>query len=463
MYIEQIYTNCLAEAAYYIESNGEAAIIDPIRDIDVYLELAKKRGAKIKYVLETHFHADFVSGHLDLSKATGAPIIYGPGAETKFKIRNVRDDEMLPLGATNIQVLHTPGHTPESVSYLLFDDDNIEYAVFTGDTLFIGDVGRPDLLGGKMSKEELASMMYDSLNNKIKVLPDEVIVYPAHGAGSACGKNISKETSSTIGKQKATNYALQEMSRAEFIKVVTDGLANPPAYFPFDAVKNKSGYSSLEEVIKNSKKPLSPSMFSSEMQKGSFVLDTRKADLFAKGFIKGAINVGLDGQYATWVGNLVPPNSNILLVTDVGKEEESIIRLARIGYDSVVGYLDGGMAAWIATKFIFDKINEITPEEFVVKFNNGPLHILDVRNKGECESGIVKGAQAICLSKLPGLLHELSPEFTYFVHCAGGYRSMMACSLLKKNDFANVVNVRGGIQMLKKLKIPMDACKTYDK
>lgn len=457
MYIEQIYTDCLAEAAYYIESNEEAAIIDPLRDIEVYLELAKKRGAKIKYILETHFHADFVSGHLDLAQATGAPIIYGPGAETKYKIQNVRDDEMLPLGSTNIQVLHTPGHTPESVSYLLFDDDNIEHAVFTGDTLFIGDVGRPDLLGGKMSKEELASMLYDSLNNKLKVLPDDVIVYPAHGAGSACGKNISKEKSSTIGKQKATNYALQEMSREEFVKVVTEGLANPPMYFPFDAGKNKSGYSMLAEVLEKSKKPLDAIEFAKVMQHGCFVLDTRNADVFAQGFIKGAINVGLDGQYASWVGNLVPPSACILLVTDLGKEKESIIRLARIGYDSVVGYLEGGMDAWIEAKFIFDKVNEIKPEEFVAKMEKGSLNILDVRGKGECESGIVKGAKAICLSQLANRLSELSPDLTYYVHCAGGYRSMMACSLLKKNNFKNIINVRGGMQMLKKLKIPTES------
>jgi len=457
MYIDQLYTDCLAEAAYYIESNKEVAIIDPLRDIDVYLEMAARRGAKIKYILETHFHADFVSGHLDLAKATGAPIIFGPGAETKFPIVNVKDDEILPLGNINIQVLHTPGHTPESVSFLIFDEDNIEHSVFTGDTLFIGDVGRPDLLGGKMTKEELAGMLYDSLNNKIKVLPDHVIVYPGHGAGSACGKNISKEKTSTIGKQKETNYALQEMRRQEFIEVVTKGLANPPLYFPFDAGKNKSGYALLTEVLAKSSTPLNPAEFTRVLKHNCFVLDTRSASKFAKGFVKGAINVGLDGQYASWVGNLVPPNANILLVTEPGKENESIVRLARIGYDSVSGYLEGGTDAWVKAKLEIDVVNEIKAKDFVQEAEKGSLHILDVRSKGECESGVVKGAKAICLSQLGSRLHELSPELTYYVHCAGGYRSMMACSLLKKNNFNHVINVEGGMQMLKKLKMPTES------
>lgn len=457
MYIEQIYTNCLAEAAYYIESEGEAIVIDPLRDTEVYLQLAKSRGAKIKYVLETHFHADFVSGHLDLSLATGAPIIFGPGAKTSYEIKNVKDNEILSLGAVKIKALHTPGHTPESVSYLLIDENNKENALFSGDTLFVGDVGRPDLLGGKMSKEELASLMFDSLQTKIKVLPDDVIVYPGHGAGSSCGKNISKETSSTIGIQKKTNYAMKISNREDFIKEVTDGLGAPPAYFPFDAFKNKTGYPSLSAILKKSLNPLAPKEFLSYMNKGSFVLDTRKASDFAKGFVKGSINIGLDGPYAVWVGTLIQPESTILLVAEQGKEEESIVRLARIGYDSVVGYLDGGVANWIKEKYIFDKIPEISAEEFAQKFKTEDVQILDVRNNVEHQSGILQGAQPICLSKLSNKLGELSPNSTYYIHCAGGYRSMMACSLLKKNDFSHVVNIAGGLQALKKLNVPMSS------
>jgi glyoxylase-like metal-dependent hydrolase (beta-lactamase superfamily II)/rhodanese-related sulfurtransferase len=456
MYIEQIYTNCLAEAAYYVESNGEAAIIDPLRDTEIYIQLAKSRGAKIKYILETHFHADFVSGHIDLAAETGAPIVFGPGAKTSYAIKNVKDNELLPLGSINIKVLHTPGHTPESVSYLLLDEANKEHALFSGDTLFIGDVGRPDLMGVKMTKEGLASMMFDSLQNKIKVLPDDVIVYPGHGAGSACGKNISKETVSTIGKQKQSNYAMQKMSREDFIKVVTDGLGAPPAYFPFDAVKNKNGYPSLSEIKKKSMQPLSPNEFVNQMKQGHFILDTRKAESFAKGFVKGSINIGLEGQYAVWVGALVPPESTILLVTDPGKEEESIVRLARIGYDAVIGYLDGGMAKWILENKPIDKIEEVNADNFASQYNQGKLNILDVRNHGEHQSGILKGAQAICLSKLSKEIENLKSSNTYFVHCAGGYRSMMACSLLKKNNFLNVINIQGGMQFLKNKKLPME-------
>ena len=455
MYIEQIYTNCIAEAAYYIESQGEAAIIDPLRDTEVYLQLAKSRGATIKYILETHFHADFVSGHIDLSLVTGAPIIFGPGAKTTYEIKNAKDQELLPLGLTQIKVLHTPGHTPESVSYLLFDESNNAHALFSGDTLFVGDVGRPDLFGGKISKEDLASMMYDSLQTKIKVLPDNVIVYPGHGAGSSCGKNISKETSSTIGQQKKTNYALQEMSRAEFIKVVTAGLATPPAYFPFDVEKNKSGYPSLSSILEKRLNPLNAKDFLSFMNHGHFILDTRKADVFAKGFIKGAINIGLEGQYAMWIGSLVPPESKILLITEPGQEKESIIRLARIGYDSVVGYLDGGFKSWENEKYIFDKITEISAEDFARQYKEKMPHILDVRNHTEHQSGVIKGAQPICLSKIENQIEQLSPKNSYYVHCAGGYRSMIACSLLKKKDFPHVINIHGGLQALTKQNLPL--------
>lgn len=456
MYIEQMYTNCLAQAAYYIESNGEAAIIDPRRDTEIYLQLAKRRGVSIKYVLETHFHADFVSGHLDLAVATNAPIIFGPGAKTNYSVTNVKDNEILILGNVKIKVLHTPGHTIESISYLLFDEENKEKAIFTGDALFVDDVGRPDLFDGKLSKEELASMLYDTLQSKIKVLPDDVLVYPAHGAGSACGKKISKEKSSTIGKQKKSNYALQEMSREEFIKVITKDLEDPPVYFSFDASKNKSGYASLSSVLKKSLSPLSPREFLSLMNRGYFILDTRNPDSFAKGFIKGSLNIGLEGQYAVWAGTLVPSESLILLATDPGKEEESVARLARIGYDSVVGYLSEGMISWINEKFVFDKVTEVSAEEFASQYKEGKLNILDVRNESEHQEGIIKGALPISLSKLESQIGNLSPKNIYFIHCESGYRSMMACSLLKKNDFQHVVNICGGMQALEKLNLPIE-------
>ncbi len=346
MYIEQLYTNCLAEAAYYIESEGEAAIIDPLRETEPYVELAQSRGAKIKYVLETHFHADFVSGHIDLARQVNAAIVFGPDANTEYEVHNAKDGEELRLGKVRFRVLHTPGHTPESSCYLLLDEKGKEHAVFTGDTLFVGDVGRPDLLDGIISPNELASMMYDSLNKKIKTLADHVIVYPAHGPGSSCGKNIGKETFSTIGEQKKFNYALKDMSRAEFVREVTEGILPPPKYFFEDARINKTGYDPIDVVIQENKRPLSVAEFRDAFHKGALLLDTRRPDEFEKGFIPGSLNIGLNGQYAVWVGTLLDIRKPLILVTDPGKEEESVLRLARIGYENVIGYLLGGVKGW---------------------------------------------------------------------------------------------------------------------
>jgi hydroxyacylglutathione hydrolase len=440
MYIEQLYTNCLAEAAYYIESEGEAAIIDPIRETEPYLDLAARRGTTIKYIFETHFHADFVSGHIDLSKKTGAAIIYGPMAETKYKVVNARDSEVFRLGKLKIKTLHTPGHTPESSCYLLYDENGKEYAVFTGDTLFVGDVGRPDLLDGKMSSEELASMLFDSLNNKIKTLPDEVIVYPAHGAGSSCGKNIGKETFSTIGEQKKFNYALKASDREQFIKEVTDGILPPPHYFFEDARINKQGYDSIEQVITRSNRKLGPLEFEEAIRKGALILDTRKADDFEKGFIPGSINVGLNGQYAVWVGTLINIQLPLLLVTEPGTEHESILRLARVGYENVLGYLEGGISGW---KQKLEKIDSIQPDTMKKEILKG-AEVIDVRKPGEWDKSHVRNATFLPLSGMPANLASMNKTKHYLVHCGGGYRSMTAISLMKRHGFVNLTNIYGG-------------------
>lgn len=445
MYIEQLYTNCLAEAAYYIESDGQAAIIDPIRETEPYLELAAKRGATIKYIFETHFHADFVSGHVDLSKKTGAKIIYGPMAETKYEIHSAHDGEVLSLGKLKIKVLHTPGHTPESTCYLLVDENGKEHAVFTGDTLFVGDVGRPDLLDGKISREELASMLYDSLNNKIKTLHDEVIVYPGHGPGSACGKNIGKETFSTIGVQKKFNYALKASSRDQFIKEVTDGIQPPPNYFFEDARINKDGYSSVDEVVKKNSQPLSAEQFASEMKKGAVVIDARNADEFEKGFIRDSINVGLNGQFAIWVGTLVNIQQPLLLVTPPGKESETVLRLARVGFENVRGYLHGGIASW---KDNLETIKSVQPEEMKALMKSA--EVIDVRKPGEWSTSHVKGASFLTLANMPGNLASLNKAKPYIVYCGGGYRSMTAISLMRRNGFTNLTNIYGGFGAISK-------------
>jgi hydroxyacylglutathione hydrolase len=440
MYIEQLYTNCLAEAAYYIESDGEAAIIDPLRETEPYLELAQKRGAKIKFVFETHFHADFVSGHIDLARKVGAPIIYGPNANTKYEVINAVDGQEFKLGKLTFKVLHTPGHTPESSCFLLLDENKKEHAVFTGDTLFVGDVGRPDLLDGLMSSEELASMLYDSLNKKIKTLPDSVIVYPAHGPGSACGKNIGKETFSTIGEQKKFNYALKDQSREQFIAQVTDGILPPPQYFFEDARINKNGYESIDAVMKENSRPLSVDAFKERIKHGAIVLDTRKADDFEKGFIPGSINIGLNGQFAVWVGTLIQIDQPLLLITDSDKAEETVLRLARVGFENVLGYLKGGITAWTDK---LETVKSIQANEMKEQIEQG-VSVLDVRKPGEWNVSHLKDASFVPLANMPSNFEELDRNKTYIVHCGGGYRSMTAISLMKNHGFKNLINVYGG-------------------
>ena len=454
MYIEQLYTNCLAEAAYYIESDGEAAIIDPLRETEPYIALAKKRNAKIKYVFETHFHADFVSGHIDLAKKAGALIVYGPTAETGFESLIAKDNQVFEIGKIKLKVLHTPGHTLESSCYLLIDEHDKEHAVFTGDTLFVGDVGRPDLaIKSDLTIDDLAGMMYDSLNGKIKTLADDVIVYPAHGAGSACGKNIGKETFSTIGHQKKMNYALQPMTKGEFIVAVTDGLAEPPNYFFMDAMLNKQGYKNIDEVLNKNTKALSVEEFEAAITSDVIILDTRTPDEFETGSVPNAINIGLNGQYAPWVGALLDPEKSLLLITNEGKEVEAVLRLARVGYENVKGYLNGGVDAWKAKgkkTVITDSINA---DEFAKIYK--PENVIDVRNPGEWNSGVIENAKLIALADLEKELLNLEKEQHYFIHCAGGYRSMMAASILMKNDFKNITNVRGGIAKIKEAGVPL--------
>lgn len=440
MYIQQLYTNCLAEAAYYIESDGEAAVIDPIRETEPYLELAAERKSKIKFIFETHFHADFVSGHIDLSKKTGAEIIYGPMADTKYKVHNAADGEIFTIGKIKIKVLHTPGHTPESSCFLLYDEKGKEYAVFTGDTLFVGDVGRPDLLDGKMSSQELASMLYDSLNTKLKPLADEVIVYPAHGPGSSCGKSIGKETFSTIGEQKKFNYAMKASNRDQFIKEVTEGISPPPLYFFEDARINKNGYDSIDKVVAKNNRELSVQQFEEAVSNGAIILDTRKADDFEKGFVPESINIGLNGQYAVWVGTLIDIRKPLVLVTDLGKEHESILRLARVGYENVIGYLNGGVAAWNKK---LDEVDSIPANEMKKEMTKG-LDVIDVRKPSEFGISHVKDAVLLPLSNMPSNLEGLDKSKPYLVHCGGGYRSMTAISIMKREGFTNLKNILGG-------------------
>jgi glyoxylase-like metal-dependent hydrolase (beta-lactamase superfamily II)/rhodanese-related sulfurtransferase len=447
MYIQQLYTNCLAEAAYYIESEGEAAIIDPLRETEPYIDLAAERNARIKYVFETHFHADFVSGHIDLSRKTNAPIIYGPEANTDYPVYQAKDGEEFKLGKLRIRVLHTPGHTPESSCFLLFDEQGKPHAIFTGDTLFVGDVGRPDLLDGVMSSETLASMMFDSLSKKIKTLPDNVIVYPAHGPGSACGKNIGKETYSTIGEQKKFNYALQEMTRAEFVAKITDGILPPPPYFFEDSRINKTGYGPIEDVIRANSRSLSPGEFKNRVEAGAILLDTRPADDFEKGYIPGSINIGLNGQFAVWVGTLIDIRKRMVLVTPPGKESETVLRLARVGYENVDGYLNGGVNSFPVkletVKSVF--ANQIKSE--MVK----AAKILDVRKPGEWKAGHLKEAAFLPLDSFPECLKDLNRENLYLVHCGGGYRSMTAISIMKAYGFENLVNVYEGYGAMERL------------
>ena len=452
MEIKQLYTNCLSEAAYFIVSGNEAAVVDPLRDVDAYLKLAEEHNAKIKYIFETHFHADFVSGHLELAQKTGAPIIYGPGAKASFKMQVAADNEEFLLGDIKIKAIHTPGHTLESTCYLLYNEQNEPYCVFTGDTLFVGDVGRPDLFSGNLTKEELASIMYDTMQNKIKTLADNLIMYPAHGPGSSCGKNLGPETFSTIGVQKATNYALQDMDRTAFVKAVTTGLNTPPAYFPLNAKINSQGYDSMEEVYSKGLIPLSCSSFKEKEANGAWILDTRASTVFPTGFVPGSINIGLDGRYAEWAGTLLPLKQELILVTELGKEKESITRLARVGIDNIVGYLDGGFEAWAKAGGEVDLIIDIDTDEFAMDFPHDPkMEVIDVRKKAEFEAGHVKGAINIPLDTLvdPLKVAMVDDEKNLYVHCQGGYRSVIAASILKKHGFNNLRNILGGYAKIK--------------
>jgi len=455
MYIQQLYTGCLSEAAYYIESEGEAAIIDPLRDIEEYLIMARDRKATIKYIFETHFHADFVSGHLDLAEASGAPIVYGPETETQFPIYRAKDGEIFKLGKLTIEVLHTPGHTIESSCYLLRDTNGKPHAIFTGDTLFVGDVGRPDLSSGNMSSEELASMLYDSLRNKIAPLPDEVIVYPAHGAGSSCGKNLGPDTYSTLGEEKKTNYALQATSKEDFIKSVTDGLNAPPQYFAVNARINKEGYESLGEIMEEGLKALSVSDFKVLVKDGETIcLDTRTAADFSEGFVPGSVNIGLDGRFAEWAGSLLPFDKPIILVTDPGKERETVIRLARVGFAQMRGYLDGGFPSWKSSGEPVDMVINVDADEFVMDIPfEKRLRIVDVRREAEFADGHVAGAMSLPLETLtdPGTMADFDDKDNIYIHCASGYRSMVAASLFKRQGIHNLHNVRGGWNEIKNL------------
>jgi hydroxyacylglutathione hydrolase len=459
MFIKQLYTGCLSEAAYYIESEGEAAIIDPLRDTDEYINLAKERNAGIKYIFETHFHADFVSGHIDLGKKTGAPIIYGPGAKTNYAVYNSKDNEVFKLGKLSIQVLHTPGHTLESTCYLLKDEHEKPYALFTGDTLFVGDVGRPDLSSGNMSSAELAAIMYDTLQNKILPLADDIIVYPAHGAGSSCGKSLGPETFSTIGEQKKTNYALQLQSKEDFVAAVTNGLTVAPKYFAINAQINMHGYETLETIKEKGLVALSVDAFKKLQQQDVMVLDTRHATLFTKGFVPGSIFIGLEGRFAEWAGSLLPFDKHMILVTEHGKEEETIIRLSRVGFDKIQGYLDGGFEAWEKASEPVDMIIDVEADELAMDIPNDPnLVVVDVRRETEFADGHIKEAQNLPLNEMHDLtnLAHFEDSQNLYIHCAGGYRSVIAASLLKRQGIHNLRNVLGGwgkIKNQEKIKI----------
>lgn len=457
MFIQQLYTGCLSEAAYYIESNGIAAVIDPLRDIDQYLEMARERNSTIKYIFETHFHADFVSGHLDLAAATGATIVYGPDTQTRFPVHVAKDGEIFPIGDISITVLHTPGHTLESSCYLLKDAQGKDHAIFTGDTLFVGDVGRPDLAqkGNEITMNDLAGMLYDSLQNKLVPLADDVIVYPAHGAGSSCGKNLGPETFSTMGEQKASNYALQQQSREEFITAVTEGLSAPPQYFPINARINKEGYDSLNEVLEKGLQALDVESFKSIMAESQvLILDTRKASLFTEGFVPGSIFIGLEGRFAEWAGSILPFDMDILLITEEGKERESVVRLARVGFERFAGHLKGGFEAWTAAGESIDMVINVEPDEMAMDMPFDPnMVIVDVRKSTEYANGHIKEALNMPLDELtdPGSMAHLEETHNLYVHCAGGYRSVIAASLLKRQGIHNLRNVTGGWSQIKEL------------
>lgn len=444
MYIKQLYTNCLAEAAYYIESDGEAAVIDPLRDISTYVELANERGATIKYVLETHFHADFVSGHLDLAKATGASIVYGPGAKADFEFIEAVDGQQLHIGKITLKVLHTPGHTLESCCYLLKDDKGTDYSVFTGDTLFVGDVGRPDLaVKSDLTREDLAGMLYDSLQQKLMTLEDNVIVFPGHGAGSQCGKNLSDETTSTIGTQRRNNYALMQTDKQHFVKAVTDNMLPPPQYFFKNAAINKHGYDNIDEVLSRELNPLSVDQFKNEMQNGALIIDSREYRMFSDGFISGSINIGLEGFFAVWVGTLVEDlNTPIVIVTEMDKEEETVLRLARVGYENVRGYLHGGITAWMEKREPLNKLPSICATKFKYRADN--YRVVDVCNPGEIDTSFAERVINVPLAQLEHRTAEIQSDEPNYLICKTGYRSAIAASILLRKGVENIVNVKGG-------------------
>jgi hydroxyacylglutathione hydrolase len=462
MFIQQLYTSCLSEAAYFIESEGEVAIIDPLRDTDVYVKMAKEKNAAIKYIFETHFHADFVSGHLDLSNQTGAPIIYGPNAVTTFKAHNAKDGEVFKLGKLTIEAVHTPGHTLESTCYLLRDENDKPHAIFTGDTLFIGDVGRPDLSSGNMSSAELAGIMYETIQNKLLAIPDDVIVYPAHGAGSSCGKNLSSNTFSTMLEQKQTNYALQPQTKEEFVKAVTDGLGAAPKYFAINAQINMQGYNSLESVKQKGLTPLSVTNFKKAITDDVIILDTRHALVFTQGFIPTSIFIGLEGRFAEWAGSMLPFDKPFLLVTEKGKEEETVVRLSRVGFDKMMGYLEGGFEAWQGAGEKTDMIIDVAADELAMDIpHDQNLLVLDVRKEAEYGDGHVKNAQNLPLSQMVDIAQvaQFEDSQNLYVHCAGGYRSVIAASILKKEGIHNLRNVLGGWAKIKeqeKIKVEKD-------
>lgn len=451
MKIEQIYTGCLAEAAYYIESKGEVAIIDPLRETAPYIERAKSDHASIKYVLETHFHADFVSGHIDLAEKTGAKIVFGPTAQPNYEAYIASDQEELKLGDVTIKVLHTPGHTMESTTFLLMDESGKPHAIFTGDTLFIGDVGRPDLaVKTDLSREDLAGHLFDSLRNKIMPLPDEVIVYPGHGQGSACGKMMSSETTDTLGHQKESNYALRaDMSKDEFVKAVTDGLVAPPQYFPKNAVMNKMGYESFDSVLAQANRNLAPDEFKNLVKAmDAVIIDTRTPGEFASGHIPGSIFIGIDDNFATWVGTLITDlKQAIVFVADQGREEEVITRLSRVGYDNTLGYLEGGFEAWKNAGMEVDEVEEISAADFL-QMENADQRVLDVRRESEYESKHMIGAVNFPLDFINQNMNAINDSDTYYAHCQGGYRSMVAISILKSRGFHNFINITGGFNAL---------------
>jgi len=458
MKVEQIYTGCLAQGAYYVTSENEAAIIDPLREVKPYLEKAASDKVSIKYVFETHFHADFVSGHIDLSKATGAPIVFGPNATPSFEALIAKDGQEFKVGKATIRVIHTPGHTLESAIYLVLDEKGKEYCIFSGDTLFIGDVGRPDLAQkSDITMEDLAGMLFDSLRNKVMTLPPDIIVYPAHGAGSACGKNMSKETFSTLGDQLETNYALRKnMSREEFIREVTDGLLPPPNYFPENVRMNKEGYESIDTVIKRGAQALSPNAFEAAANEtGALLLDTRKPAVFSRGFIPNSINIGIDGSFAPWVGAMITDiRQPILVIADVGREEEVVTRLARVGYDYCIGFLKGGYQAWVDASKETDSITFVSAEKFAETRSEKNVNVLDVRKQSEFETDHIKGANNIPLDFLNENMGEINKDEPTYLHCAGGYRSMIAASILKARGYDNIIEIGGGFNEIKKTALP---------